>query len=130
MIPFLRYHDAKAAIDFLVKGFGFETKFVAEDDDGKVAHAQLTFNGGMLMLSEALGQDPHSQHITTPREAGKPTGGVYIVVEDVDAHAARAGDAGADIFYPPEDQDYGGRAYSCLDPEGNMFSFGSYDPWA
>ena len=131
MIPFLRYHDAKAAIAFLEKGFGFDTKFVAEHE-GKVVHAQLTFGSGMLMLSEVHDGDQADEfaaHITTPRQAGKPTAGVYIVVDDVDAHAAKAGDAGADIFYPPQDQDYGGRAYSCLDPEGNMFSFGSYDPW-
>ena len=129
MIPFLRYHDAKEAMAFLEKAFGFETKFVAEDE-GTVVHAQLTFDGGMLMLSEVYEGDEASVHITTPRQAGKPTAGVYVVVKDIDAHAERAKGEGADIIYPPEDQDHGGRAYSCLDPEGNMFSFGSYDPWA
>ena len=129
MIPFLRYHDAKAAIAFLEEGFGFEAKLVVEDDDGKVAHAQITHGTSMLMLSDVQDEGEHAQHITTPREAGKPTAGVYIVIDDVDAHAERAKNAGADVFYPPQDQDYGGRAYTCLDPEGNMWSFGSYDPW-
>jgi uncharacterized glyoxalase superfamily protein PhnB len=130
MIPFLRYHDAKAAISFLVSAFGLESKLVVEDESGKVAHAQLSFGNGMVMLSEVQDEGPHAQHITTPRQAGKPTAGIYVVIDDVDAHAQRAAEAGADVFYPPTDQDYGGRAYTCLDPEGNMWSFGSYDPWA
>lgn len=130
MIPFLRYCDATAAMAFLEKGFGFETRFVATDDRGRVVHAQVSYGDGMLMLSDVQDEGEHSVHIMTAREAGKPTGGIYVVVDDVDAHAARALAAGADIFYPPEDQDYGGRAYSCLDLEGNLWSFGSYDPWA
>ncbi len=130
MIPFLRYHDAKAALRFLEEAFGFEAKLVVEDEEGKVAHAQVTYDGGMVMVSDVQEGGELSQHITTAREAGKPTGGVYVVVDDVDAHAERARAAGADIFHEPTDQDYGGRAYTCLDPEGNMWSFGSYDPWA
>ena len=34
-----------------------------------------------------------------------------------------------EIVMAPEDQDYGGRLYSCRDPEGNLWNFGSYDPW-
>jgi uncharacterized glyoxalase superfamily protein PhnB len=43
---------------------------------------------------------------------------------------SKPGAAGADIFFEPEDQDYGGRVYSARDPEGYVWSFGSYDPWA
>jgi uncharacterized glyoxalase superfamily protein PhnB len=53
----------------------------------------------------------------------------YIITSDVDAHHARAAAAGARIVIPPEDQDHGGRFYSCRDPEGNLWSFGIYDPW-
>ena len=130
MIPFLRYHDAKAAIAFLADAFGLDAKMVIEDQTGKVAHAQMTLGNGMIMLSEVQEGGEFDQYITTPREVGKPTGGVYMVIEDVDAHAEHAKAAGADVFLPPQDQDYGGRAYTCLDPEGNMWSFGSYDPWA
>ena len=56
--------------------------------------------------------------------------GLYITVDDVEAHAERARAAGADIFLEPQDQDYGGRGYSCRDIEGNVWSFGSYDPFA
>ncbi len=53
----------------------------------------------------------------------------YIIVADVDAHHAKAVKAGARVVIEPEDQDYGGRLYSCRDPEGNLWNFGSYDPW-
>ena len=54
---------------------------------------------------------------------------VVIIISDVDAHHAQAKAAGSRIIIPPEDQPYGGRLYCCRDPEGNLWSFGSYDPW-
>jgi uncharacterized glyoxalase superfamily protein PhnB len=54
---------------------------------------------------------------------------VYVVIDgDVDDHCARARAAGAEIVREPEDQDYGGRDYTARDPEGNVWSFGSYEP--
>jgi uncharacterized glyoxalase superfamily protein PhnB len=60
---------------------------------------------------------------------GIGTQSAYVIVEDADAHYARAKAAGAEIVMEVEDQDYGGRLYSCLDPEGHLWSFGTYDPW-
>ena len=65
-----------------------------------------------------------------PRDAGGVTMGVYVIVEDADAHFARAKAAGAEIAREPVTQDYGGRDYTCKDPEGNVWTFGTYDPWA
>ena len=63
-------------------------------------------------------------------EPGGPVSlSIYIVVTDVDARHAKAVVAGAEIVMAPEDQDYGNRLYSCRDPEGNLWNFGSYDPW-
>jgi uncharacterized glyoxalase superfamily protein PhnB len=53
-----------------------------------------------------------------------------VIVEDPDAHHARAVAAGAEVVMPLEDKDYGGRGYSCRDPEGHVWSFGDYDPFA
>ncbi len=61
---------------------------------------------------------------------GKSTKACYLIVDDVDARHDTARAAGAEVVYEPTDQDYGGRAYACLDPEGNIWHFGSYDPWA
>ena len=68
-------------------------------------------------------------NVQSPRAVGARTGGVYIVVDgDVDGHCARARAAGAKILREPTDEDYGGRDYVCLDPEGQMWSFGTYKP--
>lgn len=127
-IPTLRYNDAKAAIDFLVEAFGFDRHAVYEDD-GKISHAELTYGDGMVMLGDNV-ESEYGKLVTVPSEAGKPTGGIYVTVEDPYAHAERARAAGAEIVREPEDQDYGGANYTARDPEGYIWDFGSYDPWA
>ncbi|MDH3716429.1 MAG: hypothetical protein OET44_21580 [Gammaproteobacteria bacterium] len=67
----------------------------------------------------------------TPQAAGGVvTQSPYIIVNDVDMHCRRALDAGAQIVVPPADQDCGGRLNSCRDPEGYLWNFDGYDPWA
>ena len=94
---------------------------------GTVEHAQLVLGNGMIMLGslrEASGapQEAHPDPLSMES--------TYIIVDDVDAHHVRAATAGGRIVSGPEDQPYGGRLYSCLDPEGHVWHFGSYDPWA
>ena len=133
IIPNLLYEDAPAAIDFLCKAFGFEKRAVfADDRDSRIIqHAQLVLDGNMIMLS-TYGKSDYTAlaGLKTVRLAGGNTQIPYIVIDDVDAHAARARAAGADIFMEPTVQDYGGSNYSARDPEGNVWSFGNYDPWA
>ncbi len=129
VIPTLRYEDAPKAIDWLVEAFGFVRQLVVEGEGGRIDHAQLTFGTGMVMLG-SVRPDDDNDLVTTASESGKPTSGIYVVVEDVDAHAARVRDAGADIVLPPEDKGYGGRGYTCRDLKGNVWSFGDYDPWS
>ena len=129
IIPGLKYHDALAAIDWLCEALGFERHLVVEHD-GLVAHAQLRLGDDMIMLG-SVGEDHFAQWQGTVRETGgKSTMACYLIVDDVDAHHDTAKAAGAEVVYGPIDQDYGGRAYACLDPEGNIWHFGSYDPWA
>ena len=129
IVPTLRYRDAHAAIDWLEQAFGFRRHFVVPDGEGGVAHAQLTFGNGMIMLSSA--HDDEFGKLQRPLEtADAPVSqSPYVIVTDVDAHHARALEAGAVVVAAPEDKDYGGRGYGCRDPEGNLWSFGSYDPW-
>ena len=130
IIPSMRYRDAPAAVEWLCAAFGFEKHLVVPDEDGTIAHAQLTFGNGMIMLGSAR-DDAHDTMVKTPADfGGVGTQSAYIVVDDADAHQARAEAAGAEIVMPAEDQDYGGRLYSCRDPEGHLWNFGSYDPWA
>ena len=121
IIPTLRYRDAKAAIDFLERAFGLERKEVYENDDGTVAHAELTHGRGMVMLGSAGTGDPQfeTHHSST-----------YVVVGDPDALHDRARAAGARITRELQDTDYGSREFTAQDPEGNVWSFGTYDPFA
>jgi uncharacterized glyoxalase superfamily protein PhnB len=129
VIPALQYQDAPAAIEFLCQAFGFERKAVYEGKGGTIEHAELTLGNGMIMLGSVKDTD-YGKLLVRPRNAGGVTMSVYVVVQDPDAHFARAKAAGAEIAREPVTQDYGGRDYTCRDPEGNVWSFGTYDPWA
>jgi len=121
--PALLYTDAKAAIKQLTEAFGFTELAVYEGEDGLVAHAELVQGNGAVMLG-SKGTD--SAYDKLMKDAG-PTG-VYVVVDDVDAHHRRAVEHGAEILMPPTDQDYGSRDYMARDAEGNVWSFGTYAP--
>ena len=127
VIPALRYADAPAAIRFLVDAFGFTAHMVVEGDPGTIEHAQLTHGSGMVMLGSDRNEGAYGEHVSS---SGTTPIGLYVVVADVAAHAQRARAAGAEIVMEPEEQDYGGSSYTAKDPEGNVWSFGDYDPWA
>jgi uncharacterized glyoxalase superfamily protein PhnB len=111
----------------LVTAFGFERHLVVDGEGDSIEHAQLTHGTGMVML----GSDRPNEYGEYVSAGSHPSPvGLYVIVDDVDAHADRARAAGAEILMEPEDQDYGGRSYTARDPEGNVWSFGSYDPWA
>lgn len=121
VFPLLRYRDAPRAIEWLEDAFGFERRTVIENDDGTIAHAELAWGDGMVMLASSRDDD------VGPRVG---EGWTYVVVEDADAHHARAMAAGAEIVMELSDMDYGSRDYSARDFEGNLWSFGTYRPEA
>lgn len=129
IIPAMRYNDAPAAIAWLCRAFGFEKHLVVPMDDGKIAHAQLTIEGGMIMLGSTR-DNAFGEFQKSVKDAGVVTQSCYIVVPDADAHYKRAVEAGAEIVVDIKNEDYGGRGYTCRDPEGNLWNFGTYDPWA
>ena len=133
IIPNLRYADAPRAIEFLCEAFGFEKRavYLDEADPNIVQHAQLVWADRMIMVYSVSDTEyARSARMKTAAEVGGPTMGLYLIVENVDAHAKRARAAGAEIILGPDEKEYGGRGYSARDPEGNVWSFGSYDPWA
>jgi uncharacterized glyoxalase superfamily protein PhnB len=120
--PIVGYEDAPAAIDWLKRAFGAEEIGVYKDDDGQVVHMELGFEGAIVMggtrgVGELAGQI----------EIGHPTS-IYLVISDPDSHHERAKAAGAEIVIPLRDEEYGSRGYTALDPEGNVWSFGTYRP--
>jgi uncharacterized glyoxalase superfamily protein PhnB len=131
IIPSLRYRDAQAAIEWLCRAFGFERSVVHADDNGVVHHAQLVFGNGMIMLGSVTNGSGFGDHIAQPDEiGGRETQCPCVIVSDCAAHYARAKATGATIVDEFETKDYGGSGYSCRDPEGHLWWFGSYDPWA
>jgi uncharacterized glyoxalase superfamily protein PhnB len=125
--PTFRYADAPAAITWLVETFGFEVAANYPSDDGGVAHAELRFHGGLIMLGSARDD---GYPIKTPAELGGLTGGVYVGVpaDEIEAHFARTKAAGARIRTEIYDTEYGSREYAAYDPEGYIWSFGTYRP--
>lgn len=121
--PTLNFADAPAAIEFLETAFGFESKIVVRDEAAPdvVEHAQLRWpEGGGVMLGTADRPDnPFSQ---------RPTGAasIYVVTDHPDELHDRAIAAGASLFRGLQDEDYGSRGFSVTDPEGNIWSFGTY----
>lgn len=131
VIPALRYRDAVAAIDWLCHAFGFEKKAVYPNVDGTIGHAELTLGNGMVMLSSVVNNTPYSRLLRQPDEIGRiETQSPCLIVSDCDAVYKTAKDAGAEMVIDIADMSYGGRAFTCRDPEGHLWNVGSYDPWA
>jgi uncharacterized glyoxalase superfamily protein PhnB len=129
VIPCLRYRDAPAAIEWLCRVFGFEEQLVVPNEDGTIAHAQLSFGNGMIMLGSAS-DSVFGRLMKLPDEIdGAETQTAYVIVSDADLVYRQAKAAGAEILLDIKDEDYGGRGFTCRDLEGHIWNFGTYDPW-
>jgi uncharacterized glyoxalase superfamily protein PhnB len=129
IIPTMRYKDAPAAIEWLCNAFGFEKHLIVPGEDGTIAHAQLKFGNALIMLGSE-NDNEYGKFIKAPKDLnGMNTQAPYIIVEQIDKHYQRAIAGGAKIILAIKDEDYGGRGYSCQDPEGHIWNFGSYNPW-
>lgn len=124
LYPTFRYRDAAKMIDWLETAFGF-TRHARYMDGDKVAHAQMSFGSSMIMLG-SVREDEYGRMVGAPGDnAGKS---VYVAVDDPDAVYERAKKAGAKILEELKDRDHGSREFICADPEGNVWSFGTYWP--
>ncbi len=130
VIPGLRYRNAPAAIDWLCEVLGFEKQLVVPGDTSdSVLHAQLTLGGGMIMLGSVNDND-FGRLMAQPEEiGGRETQCSYVLVEDADVIYEKATASGAEIVMPIKDEEYGGRAFTCRDPEGHIWAVGTYNPW-
>jgi uncharacterized glyoxalase superfamily protein PhnB len=115
--PYLLYEDGAAAIEFLTKAFGFrEESRLTGGAGGMHAELEVTPDGGWIHLGQP------AEQFRNPAVVGR-TCLVYVIVDDVDGHHARAKAAGANIVEAPSDQDYGYRRYGCVDPQGHEWYF-------
>jgi uncharacterized glyoxalase superfamily protein PhnB len=122
IVPILSFREGVKTVDWLCEAFGFERAMVMEEE-GVVHHAELLLGRQMVMGGSEAG-DSEFKRIAHP--AGKAM--LYVVLDEVDEHCARARAAGAEIVIDLADQDYGGRDYTARDSEGNLWTFGTYVP--
>jgi uncharacterized glyoxalase superfamily protein PhnB len=118
--PYLFYTDVERAARFLEAAFGFERVFESPDPEGGLAHAQLAHRSGKVMLGKV---GPGLRPIGSAKSIGTLHAGVYVYVDDADAHRDRAHAAGAEILLEPADQHWGDRMYCALDLEGQFWMF-------
>ena len=120
--PGLLCTDARATIRFLVEAFGFvETIVVPGEQEGEIMHAEVRWpEGGIVMI----GSDDHRGEFADHNRPG--TNSLYVVTDHPDEVFARATAAGAQVVRPMRDEDYGSRGFTVLDPECNLWSFGTY----
>ena len=121
--PCLTYTDARAALEFLAKAFGFEETacHALPDDADVVVHAEMRWPlGGGIMFGSA-GKDDSAFGQRVPGNDS-----VYVVCDNPDELFERAIGAGAELVRGLRDEDYGSRGFTVRDPEGNLWSFGTY----
>ena len=125
IIPCLRYRNAPVAIDWLCQTFGFERQLLVPGENGTIAHAQLTFGNGMIMVGSAA-ESEFGRLMKQPDETGgAETQCAYVIVTDADAIYAKAKSAGARIAIDIKDEDYGGAVLAATTRRG---TFGTSAP--
>jgi PhnB protein len=120
--PYLAVDDAAAAIEYYTKVFGAKESVRMDGPDGGIAHAELDIGDSKIMLS-----DPFPQASTkTPKELGGTSASIFMYVEDVDAIVKKAVDAGATVTMEVQDQFWGDRYGSIMDPFGHAWSIATH----
>src|SRR3990172_7096940 len=118
--PYLLYEDVASALAWLTQAFGLRERLRIPMPDGKIGHAEMELADGVVMMG-CPGPEYHN-----PKRVGHVTQELYVYVDDVDKHFARAKEAGAVILEAPADQFYGDRRYRAVDPEGHHWSFAQH----
>ncbi len=117
IVPYLQYADAPAAIDFLCRAFGFTETLRYPMPDGRIGHAELRYGESSVYLATVW----RDAGFVPPRELEGVSSQIVLLVDDVDAHFARAKAGGATLASEPADQAHGARMYRAIDPEGHRW---------
>lgn len=121
--PYVWYNDVKAALTYLETTFGF-AKRGEIIEVGPAMHAEMTYQDGVIMMGSANTEG--CDNSKSPQDINAVTMGLFVYVDDVDAHCAHAKAAGAEIKMPPTDMFWGDRMYSVKDLEGHSWSFATH----
>lgn len=119
----LSFRDAPAMIEFLQRAFGFDLRcaYAKDGDPTVIEHAEMRWplGGGIMFGSAGKDDSPFGRRLP-----GNDS--LYVVCDEPDALLARATAAGAEVVRGLVDEDYGSRGFTVRDPEGNLWSFGTY----
>jgi uncharacterized glyoxalase superfamily protein PhnB len=124
----MRYRELAEAMGWLEQAFGFEKQIAVTDSDGAVIYGQMTYRGSLMMMGAVRNTDLDKLMLQPDEVGGAETQSCYIVVDDADAHYARSLEAGAEVVLEIKSDGLGRRGYSCRDPEGHIWNFGTYNP--
>jgi uncharacterized glyoxalase superfamily protein PhnB/DNA-binding XRE family transcriptional regulator len=120
--PTLIYEDSLAAVAFLEKAFGFVARVKVPGENGQIVHSELMLGDGLIMVGHVSMSPSVQGRMVSPKSIGKTTQSLFVFVEDLDEHLARAQAEGAQIVQPIQ-EGYGFRRYRALDPEGHEWCF-------
>ena len=123
IFPIIRYKDARSAIEWLCRCFGFIELFSVPESGSIVRHAQLKLGSNIIMLGSV-----RPDGITSPQEIGITTQALYVYLDDLDTHYQNTRLAGVEIISPLKDTDFGAREYHTRDIEGHLWTFGTFLP--
>src|SRR5262245_53915347 len=110
--PYLIVRDAQRAIDFYAQVFGARELYRLCEPSGKIGHAELAIGDAKLMIADEY---PDFGALGPVSVGGTPVS-IHLYVDDVDAVAQRAEQAGATILRPIKDEFFGDRVATLADP--------------
>lgn len=118
LTPYIAVNGAARAIEFYCEAFGArESGARFTEPNGRIGHAEITFGDFPLMLS-----DEYPDHgAVSPQSLGGSPLLLHLYVDDVDATVGKAKSLGATVLRDAEDQPYGDRAATLLDPFGHRW---------
>src|SRR5215467_11320146 len=127
VVPTITYRNTTAMVEWLCDTFDFRRQLIVKGEHGEVKHAELTFGESMVMVG-AVQHSPFERLVVHPDQiGGVETQTCYLIVDDVEAHYAKAKAKNAEIIFGVRGEN-GGQGYACRDPEGHLWMFGTYDP--
>ena len=119
--PYLAVQKAAEAIDWYTRALG-ATEVMRYEDNGKIVHAEIKIGDSIVMLSDEW---PEGGHLSPKSLGGTPVG-LMVYLDDVDTAFKRAIDAGATEERALQDQFYGDRTGTLVDPYGHRWTLGTH----
>ena len=122
VVAYLIVHDGAGAVAWYGRALGAETVYRHDEADGRVGHAALSVNGGMIYVADEFPEVQDRVGVRAPNTLGGSSVTISLAVDDVDAWMDRAKSQGATVIRPATD-DFYGRHGKAVDPFGHVWSF-------